>query len=59
VRLSDNARITFEQFDFSNTVNRRDRVRLLFEICKNFAAFNLHSSVVPDRAMNNLYEHLI
>ena len=57
--FSDNARIIFEQFDFSNTVIRLDKAGLLFKICKNFAEIDLHPDAVPDRVMSNLYEHLI
>lgn len=57
--FSDNARIIFEQFDFSNTVTRLDKAGVLFKICKNFAGVDLHPVVVPDRVMSNLYEHLI
>lgn len=57
--FSDNARIIFEQFDFSNTVIRLDKAGVLFKICKNFAGIDLHPEVVPDRTMSNLYEHLI
>lgn len=57
--FSDNARIIFEQFDFSNTVIRLDKAGVLFKICKNFAGVDLHPDVVPDRVMSNLYEHLI
>ncbi|MDH6186747.1 class I SAM-dependent DNA methyltransferase [Polaromonas sp. CG_23.6] len=57
--FSDNARIIFEQFDFSNTVIRLDKAGLLFKICNNFAGIDLHPDVVPDRVMSNLYEHLI
>lgn len=57
--FSDNARIIFEQFDFSNTVIRLDKAGLLFKICKNFAGIDLHPLVVPERVMSNLYEHLI
>ena len=57
--FSDNARIIFEQFDFTNTVIRLDKAGVLFKICKNFAAVDLHPNVVPDRVMSNLYEHLI
>lgn len=57
--FSDNARIIFDQFDFSNTVIRLDKAGLLFKICKNFAGVDLHPNVVPDRVMSNLYEHLI
>ncbi len=57
--FSDNARIIFEQFDFSNTVLRLDKAGVLFKICKNFAGIDLHPEAVPDRVMSNLYEHLI
>lgn len=57
--FSDNARVIFEQFDFSNTVIRLDKAGLLFKICKNFAGVDLHPEAVPDRIMSNLYEHLI
>ncbi len=57
--FSDNARVIFEQFDFSNTVIRLDKAGVLFKICNNFAAIDLHPEVVPDRVMSNLYEHLI
>ncbi len=57
--FSENARVTFAQFDFSNTINRLDKAGLLFKICKNFAEIDLHPSAVPDRAMSNVYEHLI
>jgi len=58
-RFSDNARIIFEQFDFTNTVIRLDKAGLLYKICKNFAGVDLHPDAVPDRVMSNLYEHLI
>ena len=57
--FSDNARVIFEQFDFSNTVIRLDKAGVLFKICKNFAGVDLHPDVVPDRVMSNIYEHLI
>ena len=57
--FSDNARVIFEQFDFSNTVIRLDKAGVLFKICKNFTSIDLHPDVVHDREMSNLYEHLI
>ncbi|MBB5373395.1 type I restriction-modification system subunit M [Acidocella aromatica] len=57
--FSDNARVIFEQFDFSNTVIRLDKAGVLYKICKNFAGVDLHPDAVPDRVMSNLYEHLI
>lgn len=58
-RFSDNARVIFEQFDFSNTVVRLDKAGILYKICQNFAAIDLHPKAVPDRVMSNIYEHLI
>lgn len=58
-RFSDNARLIFEQFDFTNTVIRLDKAGLLYKISKNFAGIDLHPDAVPDRVMSNLYEHLI
>ena len=58
-RFSDNARVIFEQFDFTNTVIRLDKAKLLYKICQNFAGIDLHPDAVPDRVMSNLYEHLI
>jgi len=57
--FSDNARVIFEQFDFTNTVIRLDKAGVLFRICMNFAGVDLHPEVVPDRVMSNLYEYLI
>jgi type I restriction enzyme M protein len=57
--FSDNARIIFDQFNFSDTIARLARADNLFKICQNFAATDLHPSVVPDRVMSNIYEHLI
>jgi type I restriction enzyme M protein len=58
-KFPGNARVIFEQFDFSNTIIRLDKAGLLFKICKNFSGIDLHPDVVPDRVMSNLYEHLI
>jgi type I restriction enzyme M protein len=57
--FSDNARLIFEQFDFTNVLIRLDRANLLFRICNNFAGIDLHPDLVSDREMSNLYEHLI
>lgn len=57
--FSDNARVIFEQFDFANTIARMDKAGLLYKICQNFAAIDLHPDAVPERLMSNVYEHLI
>lgn len=58
-KFSENAKIIFEQFDFSNTVQRMDKQGVLYKIAQNFAAIDLHPDTVPDRVMSNVYEHLI
>lgn len=57
--FSDNARVIFDQFNFTDTIARLARADNLFKICQNFAATDLHPNVVPDRVMSNIYEHLI
>ncbi|CUH81030.1 HsdM N-terminal domain [Tropicibacter naphthalenivorans] len=58
-QFSDNARVIFDQFDFINTIARMDRAGVLYKICQNFAAMDLHPEAVPERTMSNVYEHLI
>ena len=57
--FSDNARVIFDQFNFTETIARLARADILFKICQNFANTDLHPDVVPDRVMSNIYEHLI
>ena len=57
--FSDNARLVFEQFDFTNTLAKLDRAGILYRIAQNFAEIDLHPEQVPDRVMSNVYEHLI
>jgi N-6 DNA Methylase len=57
--FSDNARVVFDQFNFTDTIARLARADILFKICQNFANTDLHPDVVPDRVMSNIYEHLI
>lgn len=57
--FSDNARVIFEQFNFTDTIARLARADSLFKICQNFANTDLHPNLVPDRVMSNIYEHLI
>ena len=57
--FSANARVIFEQFDFANTIARMDRAGVLYKICLNFSAIDLHPDVVSERTMSNVYEHLI
>ncbi len=57
--FSDNARVIFDQFNFTDTIARLARADILFKICQNFASTDLHPDFVPDRVMSNIYEHLI
>lgn len=57
--FSEEAHQIFEQFDFTNTVTRLDNADLLYRICQNFSAIDLHPDAVPPRVMSNVYEHLI
>jgi type I restriction enzyme M protein len=57
--FSDNGRVIFDQFNFTDTIARLARADILFKICQNFANTDLHPDVVPDRVMSNIYEHLI
>ncbi|AEM42763.1 Type I restriction-modification system DNA methylase, putative (plasmid) [Ketogulonicigenium vulgare WSH-001] len=36
-----------------------DRAGVLYKICLNFSAIDLHPDAVPERVMSNVYEHLI
>lgn len=58
-QFSENARVIFEQFDFANTLARMDKAGVLYKICLNFSAIDLHPDTVPERVMSNVYEHLI
>lgn len=58
-KFSANAHTIFEQFDFTNTLVRLDKAKVLYKICQNFALADLHPSEVPEREMSNVYEHLI
>lgn len=57
--FSDNARVIFDQFNFTDAIARLARAEILFRICQNFANTDLHPKAVPDRVMSNIYEHLI
>ncbi|MFP3542730.1 class I SAM-dependent DNA methyltransferase [Rhizobium sp. SIMBA_035] len=58
-QFSENARVIFEQFDFANTIARMHKAGVLYKICLNFSAIDLHPDAVPERVMSNVYEHLI
>ena len=58
-QFSDNVRVIFDEFDFSNTLVKLDRAKLLYRMVKNFAVMDLHPDVVSERVMSNVHEHLI
>lgn len=58
-QFSANVRIIFEEFGFANTIQELAKARLLFRMCSQFAAIDLHPDVVSDRVMSNAYEELI
>lgn len=57
--FSWNAREIFYRFDFLNTCKRLDDANILYKVCGKFSALDLSPATVSDRAMSNIYEHLI
>ncbi|MCP5013246.1 MAG: SAM-dependent DNA methyltransferase [Aestuariibacter sp.] len=58
-QFSGNVRVIFDEFGFVNTIHELDKARLLYRMCSQFAAIDLHPDVVSDRVMSNTYEDLI
>lgn len=58
-QFSANVRIIFEEFGFINTIEELDKARLLYRMCSQFAAIDLHPDAVSERVMSNAYEELI
>lgn len=58
-KFSANVRVIFDEFGFVNTILELDKARLLYRMCSQFAAIDLHPDVVSDRVMSNAYEDLI
>ena len=58
-QLSSNVRVIFDEFGFVNTIRELDKARLLYRMCSQFAALDLHPDVFSDRVMSNAYEELI
>ena len=57
--FSGNVRVIFDEFGFVNTIHELDKAKLLYRMCSQFAAIDLHPDVVSDRVMSNAYEELI
>jgi len=58
-KFSPNVRKVFEEFEFSNTIVKLAKAKLLYRMTSTFADIDLHPNVVSDRVMSNAYEHLI
>jgi len=58
-QFSANVRVIFDEFDFTNTIVKLDKAKLLYRMVKNFAEMDLHPDVVSERVISNVYEHLI
>lgn len=58
-QFSANARIVFEQFDFSKWIDKLDEENLLYLVVQKFAEFDLHPDSVSNYEMGLAFEHLI
>jgi len=58
-QFSTNARIVFEQFDFSKWVEKLDAENLLFLVVQRFASYDLHPESISNYEMGMAFEHLI
>jgi len=57
--FSENARETFEHFDFEGQIDRLDKADLLYLVVKRFQEIDLHPDVVSNNEMGYLFEELI
>jgi len=57
--FSENARETFEHFDFEGQIERLEKADLLYLIVKRFQEIDLHPDVVTNNEMGYLFEELI
>ncbi len=58
-QFSANARIVFEQFDFSKWIDKLDEENLLYLVVQKFAEFDLHPDEISNYEMGLAFEHLI
>ncbi|MBN8506926.1 MAG: SAM-dependent DNA methyltransferase [Burkholderiales bacterium] len=58
-RFSANARQIFEHFAFDNWLVRLEEANILYEVCKKFAAIDLHPGRLSNHEMGLVFEHLI
>ncbi len=57
--FSDNARETFEHFEFEAQIDRLDKADLLYMVVKKFQEIDLHPDAVTNTEMGYLFEELI
>lgn len=57
--FSANARQIFEHFAFEGWLVKLEAANLLYEVCKKFAAIDLHPNVLSNHEMGLVFEHLI
>ena len=58
-RFSANARQIFEHFGFEGWLVKLEQANLLYEVCKKFAAIDLHPEALSNHEMGLVFEHLI
>lgn len=58
-KFSANARQIFEHFAFDTWLVRLEEANILFEVCKKFAAIDLHPAALSNHEMGLVFEHLI
>jgi|GEM_PF-187019 len=58
-RFSPNVHAIFEQFEFTNKIDRLEEDKLLFKVSSCFAGIDLHPERVSNHEMGLAFEHLI
>jgi type I restriction enzyme M protein len=58
-KFSANARQIFEHFAFDTWLVRLEEANILYEVCKKFAAVDLHPERLSNHEMGLVFEHLI
>ncbi|WP_457670017.1 type I restriction-modification system subunit M [Thiolapillus sp.] len=58
-RFSSNARKIFDEFSFSNWIERLDQHNLLYLVVKEFRSIDLHPDRISNHEMGLIFEHLI
>ncbi|WP_305801247.1 N-6 DNA methylase, partial [Thiolapillus sp.] len=58
-RFSANARQIFDEFSFSNWIDKLDQHDLLYLVVKEFRGIDLHPDRISNHEMGLIFEHLI